>query len=80
MNPFVGIKSAILRQDENCEHFTAGCLRRGWSRVEAFTMYTAGGAAVCGEGETRGTLAVGHAADIVAFMDNPFIVPEERFD
>lgn len=77
MNPFVGIKSAILRQDENCEPLYGWMPSQRLDRVEAFTMYTAGGAAVCGEGETRGTLAVGHAADIVAFMDNPFIVPEE---
>ncbi len=76
INPFVGVRSAMLRQDENGEPMYGWMPSQRLDRVEALTMYTSGGAAVCGEGDIRGTLAVGHYADIVGFMENPFVVPD----
>ena len=78
LNPLLGIRAAILRKDlsDQPEH--------GWlpserlDRVEAFSMYTKGGAVVCGEGDFRGTLEIGKAADVIAFMDNPFEVEEDE--
>ncbi|MDD4159628.1 MAG: amidohydrolase family protein, partial [Synergistaceae bacterium] len=76
LDPMLGIRAAILRKDllNQPEH--------GWlpseklDRVEAFAMYTKGGAVVCGEGDFRGTLEIGKAADIIAFMENPFRVDD----
>lgn len=78
LNPFIGIRAAILRQDVNNEPEYGWMPSQRLDRIEAFSMYTLGGAAVCGEGEKRGTLEVGKAADIVAFMENPFIVSENE--
>ena len=78
LNPFIGIRAAILRQDVNNEPEYGWMPSQRLDRIEAFSMYTLGGAAVCGEGEMRGTLEVGKAADIVAFMENPFIVSENE--
>lgn len=72
LNPFIGMRAAIVRQDlENQpEH--------GWmpvqrlDRVETFSMYTSGGARVCGELSRRGTLEPGKAADFAAFLEDPF--------
>lgn len=72
LNPFVGIRAAILRQDLNNEP------EHGWmpvqrlDRVETFAMYTSGGARVCGELSWRGTLEPGKAADFTAFLEDPF--------
>lgn len=66
------------------------CMRRnmsnkpsfGWipaqrlDRVDAILVCTAGSAAVCGDGAWRGTLDIGMAADIAAFMKNPFLTPD----
>jgi len=76
LNPLLGIRAAILRKDASDEP------RHGWmpserlDRIEAFSMYTSGGATVCGDGDFRGTLEVGKAADIIAFMENPFSVED----
>ncbi len=78
LNPFVGIRAAILRQDTNNEP------EHGWmplqcvDRVEAFALYTSGGANVCCELPWRGTLEPGKAADLTAFMQDPFQVPENE--
>lgn len=78
LDPMLGIRAAILRKDlsDQPEH--------GWlpseklDRVEAFSMYTKGGAVVCGEGDFRGTLEIGKAADIIAFMENPFKIDDHQ--
>ena len=78
LDPMLGIRAAILRKDlsDQPEH--------GWlpseklDRVEAFSMYTKGGAVVCGEGDFRGTLEIGKAADIIAFMENPFKIDDHE--
>lgn len=78
LNPFVGIRAAVTRQDVNNrpEH--------GWmpverlDRVEAFSLYTAGGAKICGEFDSRGTLEIGKAADITTFMQNPLQVNDSE--
>ena len=46
-------------------------------RVDAISVCTAGSAAVCGDGAWRGTLDIGMAADIAAFMKNPFLTPAD---
>jgi predicted amidohydrolase YtcJ len=76
LNPLVGIRAAILRKDDSNEP------KHGWmpserlDRIEAFSMYTKGGATVCGDEDFRGTLELGKAADIIAFMENPFSVED----
>ena len=78
LNPLLGIRAAILRKD------LSGQPEHGWlpseklDRVEAFSMYTKGGAEVCGEGSSRGTLEIGKVADVIAFMDNPFEVDDNE--
>ncbi|MCE5202293.1 MAG: amidohydrolase [Synergistaceae bacterium] len=76
LDPFVGIRAAILRQDEDNKPQYGWMPSQRLDRVEALSLYTSGGATVCGEGEMRGTLEVGKAADIVAFMEDPFMVTE----
>jgi len=78
LNPFVGIRAAILRQDENNAPEYGWMPSQRLDRVEALSLYTSGGAAVCGEGAFRGTLKVGHAADVIAFMEDPFLVTENE--
>ena len=41
-------------------------------------MYTKGGALVCGDADFRGTLEIGKAADIIAFMEDPFRTDENK--
>ena len=41
-------------------------------------MYTKGGALVCGEEDFRGTLEVGKAADVIAYMENPFKIDDDE--
>ena len=78
MDPFVGIRAAIKRQDSK------GYPEHGWmpaqclDRVEVYSLYTQGGAEVCGDGRTRGTLEPGKAADFVAYMQDPFKVPDDE--
>ncbi len=78
LDPMLGIRAAILRKD------LSGQPEHGWlpseklDRVEAFSMYTKGGAVVCGEGDFRGTLEIGKAADIIAFMENPFKIDDHE--
>lgn len=78
LDPMLGIRAAILRKD------LSGRPEHGWlpseklDKVEAFSMYTKGGAIVCGEGDFRGTLEVGKAADIIAFMENPFNIDDNE--
>ena len=78
LDPLLGIRAAIMRKD------LSGQPEHGWlpseklDRVEAFSMYTKGGAVVCGEGNFRGTLEVGKAADIIAFMENPFSIDDDK--
>ena len=78
LNPFVGIRAAILRQDLNNEPEHGWMPSQCLDRVEAFSMYTSGGANICGELSWRGTLEPGKAADMVAFMEDPFIVTENE--
>ena len=76
IDPLIGIRAAILRRD------TEGLPEHGWmpsqclDRVEAFSIYTSGGAGVCGDLQWRGTLEPGKAADMIAFMEDPFMVPD----
>ena len=78
LDPMLGIRAAILRKD------LSGLPEHGWlpseklDRVEAFSMYTKGGALICGEGDFRGTLEIGKAADIIAFMENPFKIDDHE--
>ncbi len=78
LNPFIGIRAAILRQDLNNEP------KHGWmpvqrlDRVETFSMYTIGGARVCGELSWRGTIEPGKAADFTAFLEDPFQTPDNE--
>ncbi len=75
-NPFVGIRAAILRQDANNEPEHGWMPSQRLDRVEAFSIYTSGGAKICGELSWRGTLEPGKAADMAAFMEDPFLVSE----
>ncbi|MDO4559831.1 MAG: amidohydrolase [bacterium] len=76
LNPFVGIRAAILRQDVNNEPEHGWMPSQCLDRVEAFSIYTSGGANICGELSWRGTLEPGKAADMAAFMEDPFLVSE----
>lgn len=78
LNPFVGIRAAILRQDLNNEPEHGWMPSQRLDRVETFLMYTSGGAEVCGELAWRGTLEPGKAADFVAFLDDPFQTTENE--
>ncbi len=78
LDPLLGIRAAIMRKD------LSGQPEHGWlpseklDRVEAFSMYTKGGALVCGDADFRGTLEIGKAADIIAFMEDPFRTDENK--
>lgn len=78
LNPFIGMRAAVLRRD------AAGQPPHGWMPVECFdriaalNLYTAGSAAVCGEGTVSGTLEVGKYADFAAFSENPLCVNDEE--
>lgn len=78
LSPFYGIRAAILRQDQNNEPEHGWMPTQCLDRVEAFSLYTSGGATVCGESGWRGTLEPGKAADLVAFMEDPFMVSENE--
>lgn len=78
LNPFVGIRAAVTRKD------THNKPEHGWmpaeqlDLVEAISLYTSGGARICGELDWRGTLEVGKSADITAFMRDPLKVEENE--
>lgn len=81
LNPFNGIRAAIMRQD------MSGKPEHGWmpsqrlTAEEAFSLCTKGSAEVCGEGEVLGTLEPGKAADMVAYTNDPFsLKPDEMLD
>lgn len=76
LDPFIGIRAAILRQDLNDKPEHGWMPSQRLDRVEAFSLYTSGGANICGELPWRGTLEPGKAADMAAFMDDPFTVSE----
>lgn len=78
MDPFVGIRAAVKRQD------LSGRPEHGWmpsqrlDRIEACSLYTKGGAEVCGDGAFRGTLEAGKAADVAAYMEDPFKLADDE--
>jgi predicted amidohydrolase YtcJ len=78
LDPFIGIRAAIKRQD------LSGNPEHGWmpsqrlDRVEACALYTKGGAEVCGDGLTRGTLEPGKVADVAAYMEDPFKLSDDE--
>ena len=78
MDPFIGIRAAVKRQD------LAGRPEHGWmpsqrlDRIEACALYTRGGAEVCGDGAFRGTIEPGKAADVAAFMEDPFMLSDDE--
>lgn len=78
LNPFVGIRAAVTRQDVNNKPAHGWMPAERLDRVEAFSLYTAGGAKICGDFDRRGTLEVGKAADIAAFMQNPLQVGDDE--
>ncbi len=78
LDPLLGIRAAILRKDLSNQPEHGWLPSERLDRVEAFSMYTKGGALVCGEGDFRGTLEIGKVADVIAFMDNPFKVDENN--
>lgn len=77
LNPFVGIRAAITRQDINNRPQHGWMPAERFSRAEAFSLYTEGGARICGEADWRGALAPGLAADMVAFMEDPLSVSDD---
>lgn len=78
LNPFVGIRAAITRQDVNNRPDHGWMPAERFDRVEAFSLYTAGGAKICGEFNSRGTLEIGKAADIAVFMQDPLRVSDNE--
>jgi len=78
LDPLLGIRAAILRKDLSNQPEHGWLPSEKLDRIEAFSMYTKGGALVCGEGDFRGTLEIGKAADIIAYMENPFKVDENE--
>lgn len=78
LNPFVGIRAAVTRRDTNNKPDHGWMPSECLDRVEAISLYTSGGAKICGELGWRGTLEAGKAADITAFMQNPLLVTEDE--
>ena len=78
LDPLLGIRAAILRKDLSNQPEHGWLPSEKLDRVEAFSMYTKGGALVCGEGDFRGTLEVGKAADVIAYMENPFKIDDDE--
>ena len=78
LNPFLGLRAAILRQDLNNEPEHGWMPSQCLDRVEAFSIYTSGGAHLCGESSWRGTLEPGKAADFAAYMEDPFLINENE--
>lgn len=78
LNPFVGIRAAITRQDINNRPMHGWMPVERLDRVESFMLYMEGAAKICGESDWRGTLEVGKAADIAAFMDDPMLISENE--
>lgn len=79
LNPCVGIRTLIFRQDENKEPKYGWIPSQRLSSMESFGIYSSGGAKVCLEDSFRGTLSIGMAADIIAFMDNPLTASYDDF-
>ena len=78
LSPFTGMRYITLRQDENNQpHF-------GWmpaerlTREEAYRIYTAGNAMLCGEKNT-GRIEPGCRGDIAVFMEDVFDTEDEEF-
>lgn len=78
LNPFVGIRAAVTRQDVNNQPLHGWMPAERFDRVESFTLYTSGGAKICGEYNRRGTLEVGKYADMTAFMQDPLLVDDNE--
>lgn len=77
LNPFLGIRAAVARRDVNNKPEHGWMPAERLDLVEALSLYTAGGARICGELGWRGTLEAGKAADITAFMQDPLRVNED---
>lgn len=79
LNPCVGIRTLIFRQDENKEPKYGWIPSQRLNSMESFGIYSSGGAKVCLEDSFRGTLSIGMAADIIAFMNNPLTASYDDF-
>jgi predicted amidohydrolase YtcJ len=67
-NPFIGIYAAVTRISENGKPVLP---EEGMERLEALRMFTQMAAAASFEEQTRGSITVGKAADLVVLNDDP---------
>jgi len=70
-DPFVGIYAAVTRMSEKGRTVLP---EEGIERLEALRMYTQTAAAADFQEQTRGSITVGKAADLVMLSDNPMAV------
>jgi predicted amidohydrolase YtcJ len=77
VNPFLGLKSAILRQTRFGYQLDP---REAISLREALRLQTSGAAYGGFEEHLKGTLELGKLADLIVISEDPFAVPPERLD
>ena len=71
LNPFLGIKEAVLRPSFPEQSLTA---------EEALRMYTIDAAFSSGEEQIKGSIQDGKLADLTVLSDDPFAVPANNFE
>ena len=74
-NPFIGIYAAVTRMSESGKPVLP---EEGIERLEALRMYTETAAAAGFQEQTRGSISVGKAADLVVLSDNPMTVAADE--
>jgi hypothetical protein len=73
-NPLLGIRSAVLRRDDEG---VAIAPEQAISAADALRAYTLGGALASGDDGDRGSLTPGKWADLAVLSANPLAVPPE---
>jgi len=80
INPFIGIKSAVLRQDEKDYPAEGFYPEEKISLDEAIIAYTQNPAIVSGEENLKGTLEVGKLADFIIINKDIFKLNPDEID
>lgn len=71
LNPFIGIRNAVLRQSLDGEPPKGWVPEQRISVEEALYAYTLGAAYACHREEEEGSIAEGKLADLIVLSDNP---------
>ncbi len=77
VNPFVGIKAAVVRKDKEGELIGA---KEAISVKDAMYAYTMGGAKVNGEVDKKGSIEKGKWADLIVLDKDPHEIQSDELD